>query len=92
MKTKVDCRKYMVKCITVELCERLGINLKHMWYEWEILQNFFRFSESSLQLTTMKGLVNGRDSRPYVETKLGVFEELQSYKRRDNMETKVHHL
>lgn len=32
------------------------------------------------------------DAKPYVETKLGVFEEFQSYKRCDYMEAKVHHL
>jgi|APAra0007618257_1042622.scaffolds.fasta_scaffold04448_1 hypothetical protein len=32
------------------------------------------------------------DAKPYVEAKLGVFEEFQSYKWSDYMETKVHHL
>jgi len=30
MKTKVNCCKYMAKCVIVELCERLGVNLEHM--------------------------------------------------------------
>lgn len=32
------------------------------------------------------------DSNTNVETKLGVFEEFQSYKWRDYMEAKEHHL
>lgn len=73
MKTKVNCCKHMVKCITVELCERLRVNLEHMWYEREILQNLMALVKVYNSKATIIGLVMV-DSNTNVETKLGVFE------------------